>query len=478
MKLLGILRVTTLCFVATGFYGPSAVSCSNQEGKPSSILELPETYEGIYNSTLNEFEFNLNLDSKTSLAPQLFRKVKAHLDATGMPAEDSEELVESLISMVSHRIRDLKDNLSSHEPTSIRDVLDFLGMLGQSQIKAQVLKKLESMVQTRFDTQNVPGLNVQKNLEGLLENIQKLRKDLLQDPSDYGHFSGITEFLMTPEACVTALINWLPFLHSELFLLHFQTSPDGSLVGCGAWKDDKLRPTAGKNGLNQWLTDDVSRIIQIPKGFIKDGLSTKNTGGRISAHTGLQYYGGGPLSHAQLGLFMLRSIWDDSNLGSAVLFLEEFCREVNGIDSVFWSALRNTPHGVPGLKALCQEVSKDLKPLTGGVIYALYNPVDTKNPYNGALRSDSFGAYVDWLAKNIDEIKTSLENMTKDSYTWSLSALSEVQSAGPFKYGFVFNESDWEGNIDRKLKPVIERLTARDNSLTKLSRHMQRMKSH
>lgn len=248
--------------------------------------------------------------------------------------------------MVSYGMNDLDMIISSREPSSIRDVLDFLGMLGQSQIKAQVLKKFDSIIQARFDTQSIPGLNVQKNLEGLLENIQKLRKDL-QDPSDYGHFSGLTEFLMTPEACVTALVNWLPFLHSELSLLHFQTSSDGSLVGCGAWKDDKLRPTAGKNGLNQWLTDDVSQVISIPKGFMEDDLSTKKTGGRISAHTGLQYYGGGPLSHAQLGLFMFRPRWDDSNLASAVLFLEELCREVNGIDSVFWSALRNTPPPPP-----------------------------------------------------------------------------------------------------------------------------------
>lgn len=86
MKLVGILRASVLCFVAIGFYGFSAVSCSNLEGKPSSILELPETHEGIYNATLNELKFNFDLDSETSLAPQLFRKVKAHLDATGMPA--------------------------------------------------------------------------------------------------------------------------------------------------------------------------------------------------------------------------------------------------------------------------------------------------------------------------------------------------------------------------------------------------------
>ncbi|KAK1936228.1 secreted antigen 1 [Babesia divergens] len=142
----------------------------------------------------------------------------------------------------------------------------------------------------------------------------------------------------------------------------------------------------------------------------------------------------------QSGLVFESSTWDDSMLANAVLFLEEFCKEVKG--DKFSGKVSGKSYD--GLSWACLYVSIKLESVTNHFV-PTYGPgsVDKRKEidmdfYKSKLKPEKFEVYAKWIVENIAEIQGSFRRMLEESVT-----LTDT-SVGPLKYGFVFR-GDWKG---------------------------------
>ncbi|KAK1938411.1 secreted antigen 1 [Babesia divergens] len=137
----------------------------------------------------------------------------------------------------------------------------------------------------------------------------------------------------------------------------------------------------------------------------------------------------------QSGLVFESATWDDSQLASTVLFLEEFCRDVNA--KKFKEQVSDAK--AEELFGNCIYVFSYLLPL------ASHLPTNSAlgNPYENALKPEKFEDYVDWLKKNIPKIWKSYISMFKESAELTEEQIQTDSSVGPLKYGFVFVGGGW-----------------------------------
>ncbi|KAK1939098.1 secreted antigen 3 [Babesia divergens] len=140
------------------------------------------------------------------------------------------------------------------------------------------------------------------------------------------------------------------------------------------------------------------------------------------------------------------SEWDDSMLASAVLFLEEFCKDVK--TKKFSGKIPNDIY--EDLSKKCEYVSSYVgsfihyfKPTYGTSRLTERNeiPMDL---YEGILKPEDFKDYVKWLKENIQNIIKSFKNMYEESKGLTEKELTKSDSMGPLKYGFVYNGDGWK----------------------------------
>ncbi|KAK1938494.1 secreted antigen 1 [Babesia divergens] len=131
--------------------------------------------------------------------------------------------------------------------------------------------------------------------------------------------------------------------------------------------------------------------------------------------------------------------WDDSKLASAVLFLQEFCKEVK--------AEKFNGKVPEGLSKACVNVSSTLDSLTQHFT-PTYGPsrLTERNEipmdlYEGILKPEDFKDYVKWLVGNIQNIIKSFKKMLEESAKLTEKELTKSDSVGPLKYGFVYKSS-------------------------------------
>ncbi|KAK1936430.1 secreted antigen 1 [Babesia divergens] len=159
---------------------------------------------------------------------------------------------------------------------------------------------------------------------------------------------------------------------------------------------------------------------------------------------------------SQSGLVFHSSTWDDSQLASAVLFLEEVCREVNAkkFNGKFSEA------NYDDVSKACVYLSFKLESLTNHFTPA-YGPgsaserkeIDS-NIYRSVLKPEKFAIYTEWLKKNIQNITESYKKMLEESAKLTEEKLKTETEVGPLKYGFVYN-GYWWGEIIYWLPPDV-----------------------
>ncbi|KAK1933273.1 secreted antigen 1, partial [Babesia divergens] len=138
------------------------------------------------------------------------------------------------------------------------------------------------------------------------------------------------------------------------------------------------------------------------------------------------------------------SKWHDSKLASAVLFLKQFCKEVN--TEKFSGKISSKSY--VDLSRVCSSVYYTLDSVTRSLI-PRYGPgsvskrIETPGDlYENALRPEKFKDYSKWIVKNIQNIIKSYKKMLKESAKLTEEQLKTETSRGPLKYGFVY-KGDW-----------------------------------
>ncbi|KAK1934033.1 secreted antigen 1, partial [Babesia divergens] len=129
--------------------------------------------------------------------------------------------------------------------------------------------------------------------------------------------------------------------------------------------------------------------------------------------------------------------WDDSKLASAVLFLQEFCKEVKAekFNGRFFDK------SCKGLSNACSSAYIRLQPFTWNLLG------DAKeNPYKDALTPEKLEIYVEWLVDNIPEFMESIISMHNESRKYSEQQLKARAPVVLSKYGFVFRDG-WNAEI-------------------------------
>ncbi|KAK1935952.1 LOW QUALITY PROTEIN: hypothetical protein X943_000571 [Babesia divergens] len=128
--------------------------------------------------------------------------------------------------------------------------------------------------------------------------------------------------------------------------------------------------------------------------------------------------------------------WDDSQLASAFLFIEELllgCKR--RFDAHIPAAKFNKLDGV------CRSVYSYLDIFRWKQVRGLH-----ENPYEDALKPDKFKDYAEWLEKHLPEIKKSMINMHNETGKYSGRQLQTNMKKLVSKYGFVCN-GDWYTGI-------------------------------
>ncbi|KAK1935275.1 hypothetical protein X943_003841 [Babesia divergens] len=117
------------------------------------------------------------------------------------------------------------------------------------------------------------------------------------------------------------------------------------------------------------------------------------------------------------------------------------------------------------LKSVCSTVTSRLEPFTHGSsglpLYAVCHQNGTL--YSQLWNPEAIPLYVKWLKDNLDSIIESLNLMSSEaSSKWDSGNLQTADTAGPFRFGFVFKDSSWTSSSTFKshLPPKITSLTA------------------
>ncbi|KAK1934392.1 secreted antigen 3 [Babesia divergens] len=164
--------------------------------------------------------------------------------------------------------------------------------------------------------------------------------------------------------------------------------------------------------------------------------------------------------------------WDDALTGHAICFLYKFCSKVSQ-DSERFLQGKYKEHS-EAFKEVCSALKSDLTPFINGSSGLSAVCHGNTNLFDSLWDNGKFLTYCDWLKRNIYRIIASLVSMSLEPPGWSLSTIQSASSAGPFKYGFVFKDNEWNGNINSKLSPLISKLTESDSgSLQKLKTFLE-----
>ncbi|KAK1444846.1 hypothetical protein BgAZ_107520 [Babesia gibsoni] len=363
------------------------------------------------------------------------------------------------------------------EPHTLKDVIDFFGFLDtREELKTKYIGELDSRVAKYIDTKQVSGKPYKDHLKELFAAVTKVRKELLQDPNNFGKYSNFTEDMLHNVA--DTLGYWLPVLHSEFSFLYYLTSTEGKRIGGWRWSTDAFGPGNTETEVHKWLTDksfDTSNDYNVTKGFTDADLKT---GGKITpnllGNLGLDYYGGGPLNHAQYGLFLLSSgCSHPSNVAASLIFVDEFCREVTQEDGMFKdkTICEASYHGC-NTRDICKMISQNIEKLHSK-LWPLYHPLDARtlatdengavektarhSIYKGKMIPEKFDEYMRLMGTSMTTLILYLTEMYCESVWWCEENMAKALSHGPSKYGYVFRDP-WDYKTYTSFRNVANRL--------------------
>ncbi|KAK1940740.1 secreted antigen 3 [Babesia divergens] len=240
-----------------------------------------------------------------------------------------------------------------------------------------------------------------------------------------------------------------------------------SSIHGGAWSDQKCdhRSYGSKVDLYLWLIDQKGENSGLVKrGFTHSDGFTSKKGSEVATAIAniITHDSAGDLQNVLLYL-LLACPWHDSLLGHACLFLSTFCDRVQEEDQENFQKYFSSSD-FEELKRVCSTVKSRLQPFT----HASSLPLSAVCQSNGTLysalwNSEAIPLYVKWLQGNLNGIIQSLNLMSSDCTQWDSENLQGAETAGPFRFGFVFKDSWGDHTFKSGLPSKISPLTNTDS---------------
>ncbi|KAK1937962.1 secreted antigen 3 [Babesia divergens] len=240
----------------------------------------------------------------------------------------------------------------------------------------------------------------------------------------------------------------------------------------GQWHDQKCDGTndygrghgyGSKVDLQLWLIDQKgSGTGLVKRGFSAGNLHNSNKGQNVATAIKeiLKHDSAGPLQNVLLYLLFVCP-WHASLLGHACVFLSTFCLKVQDDRENFQKYFSSSDF--QELQRVCLSLKENLKPFThassGLPLYAVCQSNGTL--YSALWNPEAIPLYVKWLQGNLNGIIQSLNLMSSEaSSQWTSDKLQTAETAGPFRFGFVFKGSSWtsgstfKSQLPSKISPL------------------------
>ncbi|KAK1934058.1 secreted antigen 1 [Babesia divergens] len=402
-----------------------------------------------------------------------------------------------------HRCVDLQN------ADTLKDILDFLTKVDSfnSSKNHVFLMLLEEVVGycSNTNTFYTEG-SVDTSLGGTINNVcigaRTIREALLQDAQGNTGSFGNYATLTIPEnggecekkcikVCCDFIKKYLPPFYSVLYFLYFNVDKECNAIGGSQWKDKQVNGINDNLGL--WLTQEKSSKPFTP-GLVKRGFQSKelhntNNGQKVAEQiqTILSHDFEGTLQSALFYMLFICD-WHEALLGHACSFLYYFCNKLLvDVDGTYRSNLKeNSAVNFDELNNACTKLKENLQPFILGVSYiSTVCRKGTESMFEGIWNPSHIQKYCEWLTDKLDNIKSALEEMSSDCKNWSSGTIGLSYSAGPFRYGFVFRDNDWQDDftttkyttlqsqikdLQSSLQSLLNSLKGKDSATTGASR--------
>lgn len=378
------------------------------------------------------------------------------------------------------------------EPQTLREVLDLFGRLRHHPaLREAITEKIHSKIEEFLVPNVFSEVAVKEMLSQVFELLGILHQKLLTNPITYGIYGTM---LPVTEACISRLadvvIKNLPDVHSTLLALYYAGGRECKYIGGYQWSNEIFGSHNPKGILHQWLVDEIGVTKDyglMKRGFANEDLCNVNKSDSLSRYTGIRFKEGGLLSVGQYGLFFLSSgEFHDSQLVSVLLFLEEFCQEVNkGFSSMFRYYLASLPDEAAALRNACQKLPGQIELLMTTVLNSPYGNPDMrlknckcnsripKNVYQDRLKVEAFPKYLIWLNDNLEKVMQSLRNLATDGQKWDAEAIQNAVTSGPFKYGLILKKDEFDDSFRLALRLGAEAMCNKNTAMDKLFHYIR-----
>ncbi|KAK1443281.1 hypothetical protein BgAZ_201570 [Babesia gibsoni] len=371
------------------------------------------------------------------------------------------------------------------EPTNLRDLLDLFGKVNQYEVALRVGEELESKIAKYLDTTEIPGGTIRNNLEKVLNSIDRIREELLKDPSNYGKYGDLCIWdALTYSDFTYVIANWLPSLHHELLYLVIDLKRK-ELISIEDEGNDNAMPE--KDGLSDYLhisaahseKSDCESLLK-NRGIECNEINQKSLSCKGKLNINVELYENAPLSHIQYGLIFVSSHgFHQSNLANAIAFMEEFCNlgRSGAFDDQYSTAYPERDH--MKFKNVYDQIYEIVKPFAGGVFEPLYGPRSNQsgvmqcekteglgltvvthqaNIYQGRLKYEHLDRYTEWLEANIPSVLMLTHVISATLYTWKTCYDSGNSVSGPLSYGLIPADEMWSDHVEAEIEQKLETL--------------------
>ncbi|KAK1937202.1 secreted antigen 1 [Babesia divergens] len=439
MRFLGILRASALFILVSAFHGPRGIFCSNLEVNPyteSPTVEVSEISEVSKESTVESQE-SLPV-AKSGLVFESSTWDDSHLASSVLFLE---EFCRDVIS------KKFNERLSEAEYDDVSRVCVYLSFKlesvtnhfapaygpGKVSERKEIDKKIYEDVLKPEDF-DVYAIWLQKNIQNITESYKKmleesvkltateLKTETSMGPLKYGFvYNGYWW---------GEIVYWLPpDVYADTGFLEALNELKTSL--------DKIpkSPVETSTVDYQINEDDVEEPFSADVSDVSENLKDSNVKSQVAENPSQESSSKSSAPAPKSGLVFKNSEWDDSMLANAVLFLEEFCKDVR--EDKFKEKVSDKDS--KGLIKACGDISSYLGSSAANLLCNVH-----ENFYKDALKVKEFEVYIGWLVNNIPAIRKSIIDMHNESLKLTREQRQTNDPSLLSKYGFVFKGYRWK----------------------------------
>ncbi|KAK1936020.1 hypothetical protein X943_000982 [Babesia divergens] len=370
----------------------------------------------------------------------------------------------------------MAEQCTFQDPGNLKDILELLEKLDGTgySVKNAVGQKLVDGIQKYCN--NSPNFYSPSDagcLQNVFKHAKEIRGKILKNPGEYDKYNDLDRVHAGHTDCAEKISNALrenlPKAYSALYYLYFMGSQELWSDGWGGWWKNTCNSQVGN--LFEWLSDVKGKDSGlVTRGFPRWEYHklTENTGKDVATAIGSTLHHDNPGDLQKSFFYMLFVCdWDHSLLGHACWLLVKLGDKVEKDSG---GKLKRNLTGVQPeisydkLKSVCGRLNGPLGKFVKGSdqakICAVSKMDDADHVIEKIWNGAHFKEYCEWLKGNLDSIIASLNQMLKDSKRWNRSRLRDAESAGPFKYGFVFKDNKWDGKTNPGVQSAIRPLLA------------------